>query len=51
MKTGPDSLGTAKMCPGAQNLETSPDGLDTAQKESDIAKHENDPRRPRYRQK
>jgi hypothetical protein len=38
-----------KMSPGAQNMKTGPDVLDTAENESGSAKLENGTRRPRYR--
>jgi hypothetical protein len=51
MKTGADTLGTAKKSPGVQNMKTGPDALGTAENKFGRTKHENGTRRPRSRRK
>jgi hypothetical protein len=51
LKTGPDTLGTAKNEFGSAKHEIGQDTLGTAGNEFESAKHENGTRLPRYRQK
>jgi hypothetical protein len=50
MKTGQDSLGTAKNESASENMKTGPDALGTAENEFGHTKHENGTRRPRNRE-
>jgi hypothetical protein len=51
MNIGHDASVPPKTGPGAQNVNTGPDALGNAEKETRKAKHENGTRRRRYRRK
>jgi hypothetical protein len=51
LKHEPTPLVPPKSSPGEQNMKTGRDALDTAEKVSGSAKHENGTRRPPHRQK